>query len=92
MDDRYQHQPRHVQLYRWWRYVPLYTAWGLLAATRWLIFSREIQVCETENHKWPMYESLWDAYWGIVRIYRSSACQYTKHYYTMAEVFERIGK
>lgn len=92
MDDRYQNQPRHVQLYRWLRYVPFYTAWGVLAATHWLIFSRDIPICESENHRWPMYASTWDGYWGIVRLYRSLAASKTKHYYTMAEVFERIGK
>lgn len=92
MDDRYQHQSYAVQCYRWWRYTPFYTAWGLWAATRWLIFSREIQMCETENHKWPMYASLWDAYWGIVRLYKSLAQGKMKYYYTLQEVLADLKK
>jgi len=35
--SNYQKQPKYIQVYRWWRWKPIYTIYGLWCVFKWLI-------------------------------------------------------
>jgi len=66
-DTRYQFAPRHVRIYRWLRWKPLYTARALRTLTVWVLCGAKIPAEEADwfrtrrayaAHLWTCYDSL----------------------------------
>jgi hypothetical protein len=85
MDNRYQHQPRHIKLYRWLRWRPywaLKAAWVIL---KWVLSGARISY---EEQFWCM--TRWSYVKFLWRIHRSLADCSMRHIFTMEEVISDL--
>ena len=101
-DDRYQFQPRYIQVYRWLRYMPFYYCLGLFNVARWWLFDRTIPTylprdCVRKDcvilgtkRPIPLFESRWAMAAHIMQIHRSLASGKMKHYWKLQELLDDI--
>ena len=101
MDDRYQFQPRYIQVYRWLRYMPFYTCWGLLAVARWWLFDGTIETINMRdgypanqtpppNRVLPLFKNKWEQAESILRRYRAVAGMKMQHYWKLQELLDEV--
>jgi len=100
-DDRYQFQPWYIKTYRWLRYVPFYSCWGLYAVGRWWLFDGTIETINMRdgypanqppppNRIIPLFDSKWEQAVSIFRRFKSMAGMKMKHYWTLQEVLTDV--
>jgi len=85
--DRWQFQPFHVKMYRWFRYV--FPAWFVLMyrVARWLLSGARREDLSTDDDKWVM--SRWETF-GLIKSCTIGIAECNAgHWYTTEEV---IGK
>jgi hypothetical protein len=84
MDNRYQHQPRHIKLYRWLRWRPYWAIKATWVILKWLLSGARI----SEDYYWC--KSRWGHVKFLWRIHRSLADCSMRHIFTMEEVMQHL--
>lgn len=87
-DDRYQHQPRYIQLYRWWRHRPVTVLQFLWWLLKWSLRGMPLPTDDFHKALHRNRVSVVRTQWSLAK--GGAQCR-MRHLYGMDEVRQHLG-